>query len=230
MKLSKINNILICTLLAAGAAACGHHDEPEEAEPVEVEAPAAPVAMKVSRRVGNLSRQFNDKNPAHLEVAERVGIKPIESLRDVLRIERPLEEVATCEDFTVDELTHSFPYLVPEAAALLHDVGARFRDSIAARSGGDYRVIVTSVLRTNESVKRLRRRNVNSTENSAHLYGTTFDVSYVRFHQADSTSVECREGDMKNLLAEVLMELRDEGRCLVKFERKQGCFHITACR
>ena len=189
---------------------------------------SASVALRVSNRVGNLARQFNDLNPAHLAVADSLGITPIQSPRDAWLVRRPLERVATCEDFRLDSLTHSYPYLVPEAAALLHELGRRFSDSIAARSGADYRMIVTSVLRTAESVGRLKRRNINSTLNSAHLYGTTFDVSYVRFNRADSTSVECREGDMKNLLAEILMDLRDEGRCLVKYERKQGCFHITA--
>lgn len=186
--------------------------------------------MKISPKVGNLARQFNDLNDAHLEVASAVGIPPIHSLRDVWHLKKPIERVTTCEDFIVDSLTHSFPYLVPGAAALLHDIGRGFRDSLQSRGGGDYRIIVTSVLRTSESVGRLRRRNINSTENSAHLYGTTFDISYIRFQPSDSVGVMRREGDLKNLFAEVLMDLREQGRCLVKYERKQGCFHITSTR
>ncbi len=57
----------------------------------------------------------------------------------------------------VDELTHSHhPYLVSEAASLLHDVGRRFNDSLMARGGGNYRIKVTSALRTLESVNRLK--------------------------------------------------------------------------
>lgn len=189
---------------------------------------SAAVPLKISKRVGNLASQFNDLNAAHLEVASAVGIAPIRSLRDVWHLRKPLELVQSCDDYTVDSLTHSFPYLVPGAATLLHDIGRSFRDSLASRGGGDYRPIVTSVLRTSESVGRLRRRNVNSTENSAHLYGTTFDISYIRFQPSDSVGVERHEGDLKNLLAEILMNLRDQGRCLVKYERKQGCFHITS--
>lgn len=29
------------------------------------------------------------------------------------------------------------------------------------------------------------------------------------------------------IMAEVLNDLRNRGRCNVKFERKQSCFHIT---
>lgn len=186
------------------------------------------VPLKVSKRVGNLATQFKDLNDAHLEVASRVGIKPMESLRDVWYQPKPLEEVTSCSAFMLDSLTHSFPYLTPGANELLHDIGTRFNDTLQARGGGNYRIIVTSVLRTAESVKRLKRRNVNSTQNSAHLYGTTFDISYVRFDRSDSSTVFRTDGDLKNLLAEILMDLRDENRCLVKFERKQGCFHITS--
>lgn len=36
-----------------------------------------------------------------------------------------------------------------------------------------------------------------------------------------------REILMKRALGEVLRDLRYEGRCFVKYEVKQGCFHIT---
>ena len=98
-----------------------------------------------------------------------------------------------------------------------------------ARGGGNYRIKVTSALRTLESVNRLKKRNIKSLNRSAHLFGTTFDVSYVKF-PCDSITVARTDGDLKNLLAEILLDLRSEGRCLVKYERKQGCFHITATR
>lgn len=118
------------------------------------------------------------------------------------------------------------PYLVPEAAALLRDVGRGFNDSLAARGGGAYRVKVTSVLRTPVTVKKLRRRNVNAVATSAHLYGTTFDISYAKFI-CDSDTLPRTQEDLKNLLAEVLADLRNRNRCYVKYERKQACFHIT---
>ncbi len=31
-----------------------------------------------------------------------------------------------------------------------------------------------------------------------------------------------------NILGKVLSELRNEGRCYIKYERKQRCFHITS--
>lgn len=184
--------------------------------------------LNISRRVGNLASQFADLNPAHLVYAEKIGIKPIQSTRDILRLKRPIVEVKSNDNYYVDNLSHSYPYLVPQAAELLDTIGARFNQKLRAQGGGHYRVKVTSLLRTSESVGRLKRRNVNSTENSAHLYGTTFDISYVGFHEESLNTRRHTDGELKNLLAEVLLELRQEGKCLVKFERKQGCFHITA--
>ncbi len=83
------------------------------------------------------------------------------------------------------------------------------------------------MLRTPSTVKRLRRINVNATSESSHQYGTTFDISYSRFI-CDSINVNRSFEDLKNLLGEILYDLRQEGRCYVVFERKQSCFHVTA--
>lgn len=185
------------------------------------------VKMKINPLGGTLGRVFNDSNYVHLEEAERIGIHPIETLADVWRVRRPVCHIKSCREYVVDSLTHSLPYLVPEAADLLKEIGARFNDSLQARGGGSYRLKVTSVLRTKNGIKKLRRRNGNAVEASAHQFGTTFDISYAKFI-CDSVTVNRTQEDLKNLLGEVLKAIRDEGGCYVKYERKQACFHITA--
>lgn len=187
------------------------------------------VKLKINPIGGSLPRVFNDSNYIHLNEAQAIGIKPISNPADAWHINRPLRHIGTCREYYLDDLTHSLPFLVPEAADLLRDIGQRFNDSLMARGGGSYRLKVTSVLRTGSSVTSLRRRNVNAVEASAHQYGTTFDISYAKFI-CDSVTVARTQEDLKNLLAEVLKQLRDEQRCYVKYERKQGCFHITARR
>lgn len=176
---------------------------------------------------GVLGRVFNDSNYLHLQAAALIGITPIDSLANAWNLRRPIAKVTSCREYFIDDLTHSHPYLVPEAATLLKEIGAAFKDSMAARGGGDYRVKVTSVLRTQNSVAGLRRRNRNATSASAHLFGTTFDISYSKFI-CDSVTVPRTQEDMKNLLAEILADFRRRGRCYIKYERKQACFHITA--
>mgnify|MGYP000255442637 FL=1 len=90
---------------------------------------------------------------------------------------------------------------------------------------------MTSVLRTQDDVKRLRRRNGNASPNSAHFYGTTFDVSWKRFQKIedeDGRPLQDVSADtLKLVLSEVLRDLRKADKCYIKYELKQGCFHIT---
>ena len=58
---------------------------------------------------------------------------------------------------------------------------------------------------------------------SAHLYATTVDITYRRFEGTDLVNADI----YKYIMAEVLRDLRKEGRCYVKFELKQACYHIT---
>ena len=213
---------------------CGGDDDGHQtSQPVgmeEIEEPDSAVKMHRLKvcPIGSYTRVFNDLNAEHLAEARRIGIKPISSLYDAYNLRVPIMRISTCNDFAVDELTHSLPYLVPQATRLLHDIGRSFSDSVMARGGKKYKIRVTSVTRTDHTVARLRRGgNVNATVESAHRYGTTFDVSYIRFVCCDSSYVVAPQ-DLRGILAEVLDYYRDEGRCLVKYEVKQGCFHITA--
>lgn len=170
---------------------------------------------------------FNDSNAVHWADAERIGIEPLSDTRSHWRLRRPLVKIASCEDFYVEPLTYSSPYLVPEAAAMLHEIGRRFHDTLAVRGGGDYSIKVTSILRTPESVSRLRRHNANAIDSSVHQFGTTVDISYSQF-AAYNDRLPRSAVDLKAILAEVLVAMRREGKCWIKHEHRQPCFHITA--
>lgn len=187
----------------------------------------ATTRMKVNY-MGNLYRVFNDSNYIHWAAADSVGIVPLSDLRSHWHMRRPLVRITSCRDFFVEPLTHSVPYLVPEAADMVHEIGRRFTDSVAARGGSRYRIRITSVTRTPETVRRLRRRNVNAVDSSVHQLATTVDISYARFIPDADNPVDRSVDDLKGVLAEVLAAMRAEGKIYVKFERKQPCFHITA--
>lgn len=188
--------------------------------------PPGGIKMKINGLGGTLGRVFNDSNKFHIAVAEANGIEPLHTLGQVWGQAGRLERLQTCEAYYLDNMTHSLPYLVPKAHRLLTDIGSAFRDSLRSRGGGYYRVKVTSVLRTPALVRRLRRRNRNAVDTSAHLYATTFDISYLKFI-CDTPSMPRTQEDLKNLLGEVVEDMRRRGRCYVKYERKQACFHIT---
>ena len=182
-------------------------------------------------RIGSLSynRDFNDLNKVHLEAARKIGIEPVASREEAEHASKKMVEVRTNEYYEVEELTHSIPFLVPEAADLLEDIGRNFQDSLRNLNASLYKIKVTSVTRTVADVKSLRKRNTNSSLNSAHQYGTTFDVSWARYTKVDEEDTLNIDRDrLKMVLAMVLRDLRRADRCYVKHERRQGCFHITA--
>lgn len=179
------------------------------------------------KNIGNLRKVFCDLNDTHLVAATQKGINPINDLRSAFGIKGPIQKITTCEYYHVDSLTYSLPYLIPQAANLLADIGKGFSDTIMARGGKKYKIRVTSVLRTEGSVAKLRRVNRNASDSSAHQFGTTFDISYSKFFCCDSSYI-IRQEDLKNILGEILNDMRNNGRCFVKYEVKQGCFHITA--
>ena len=184
------------------------------------------------RGVVSYKRSFPDLNDKHLEVAKAVGIRPLEDREEAESMKEKLTHITDNEFYVVDSLTHSIPYLVPRASALLDTIGSNFLDSLAAKGLNTNQVIVTSVLRTQSDVKRLRRRNGNASANSAHCFGATFDVSWKRFKKVEDENgrplQDVGSDTLKLVLSEVLRDLRQAEKCYIKYELKQGCFHITA--
>ena len=176
-------------------------------------------------------RSFPDLNDTHMKAAKSLGIRPVKSREEAARRTGTLEQIASCETYHLDSLTHSVPYLVPKANDLLQRIGQNFLDSLSAKGLNPNKIIVTSVLRTQDDVKRLRRVNLNASANSTHCYGTTFDVSWKRFKKIDELDgrpyQDVSSDTLKLVLSEVLRDLRRDEQCYVKYELKQGCFHIT---
>ena len=177
-------------------------------------------------------RSFGDLNDAHLSAAQRIGVSPLQNRAAAEKLGKKVVEIKSGDLYQVDSLTHSIPFLVPRASALLDTIGANFLDSLESKGLNPNQVIVTSVLRTHDDVKRLGKRNVNASKNSAHVYGTTFDITYKRFHKVEDPDGRpmqgVREDTLKMVLSEVLRDLKKKEKCYVKYELKQACFHITA--
>lgn len=175
---------------------------------------------------------FPDLQDLHYEVASVLGVQPVQNREEAERRKDELVYVGASPFYHIDDhMSKSIPYLVPRASLLLHDIGCRFLDSLAVKRIPLHTIIVTSVLRTEDDVTALRRINGNASEQSCHRFGTTFDISYSRYrtvaHPDQPTPNPVRNDSLKFVLSEVLRDLREAGRCYVKHEVKQGCFHIT---
>lgn len=174
--------------------------------------------------VPNYKTAFPDSQSVQIVAAERWGVKPVKDREDAENRKKELVYVGESPYYHVDRLSSSIPYLVPRAAVLLQDIGQAFYDSLYVKGVPFNQLIVTSVLRSMDDVARLQRHNQNATERSCHLFGTTFDICYNRYHPV---AQYVRDDTLKWVLSEVLRDKREEGRCYVKYEVKQGCFHMT---
>ena len=176
--------------------------------------------------VRQYDRLFNDLNDTQLEAARKNGL-PSPITKEQAETDRRLVRIEPNQYYDIDKLTHSVPYLVPSAAKLLEDMGRAFQDSLFNRGyNRGHRFTVTSVLRTEETVRQLRRTNVNSTENSCHCYGTTFDISYFTY-STPKTGKTSSVDKMRQILYQVAYDMQRQARCYVKYEKQQTCLHIT---
>lgn len=178
------------------------------------------------------AREFNDMNDVQLKVAQAIGVPPVADRDAAELLKQRLVRIEDCDLYVIDSLTHSIPYLIPSAKELLDRIGRNFQDSLSAKGLNPNKLVVTSVLRTEADVAKLRRQNTNASENSTHRYGTTFDLSYWRYVKVPELRGRPYEDVppeyLRATLSQVLKDLHDEpGVCYVKYEMKQNCFHIT---
>lgn len=180
--------------------------------------------------VPHFGNTFPDQQDVQILAANKYGVNPVQNREEAEHSKGKLVYVGSNPFFYVDKLNNSIPYLVPRASVLLQDIGRAYFDSLQIKGIPLHKIIVTSILRTKDDVAKLRTRNGNATENSCHLYGTTFDVCYNRYKQIQTRQQPRRQvqnDTLKWVLSEVLRDMRNRNRCLIKYEVKQGCFHIT---
>lgn len=192
-----------------------------------------PQRIKVRGGSGylNASYRFKDVNDTQIVAAQQFGIVPLSSRNGLDSIIPSLIKIESSNAFKVDSLTHSVPYLTPSASDLLNTIATNFQMKLQQQGLAQYQFVVTSLLRTGDDVRKLRRVNRNAVKNSCHMYGTTFDIAYNCFEKVDSLpdfeGADASHKVLINTLGETLKELRDANRCYVKFERGQPCYHIT---
>ena len=246
MKLSKKRYLIsftVVVLLLAVVRWCFPQVAENRGEKLEVSEERTADSQEISRlspltsthhkiySVRDFKTCFPDTQAVQLASALKYGVKRVKDREDAEKRKNELVYVGANPYYHVDRLYSSIPYLVPRAAVLLQDIGEAFFDSLYVKGIPLHRPIVTSVLRSEADVVKLRRHNGNATENSCHLYGTTIDICYNRFETVENPNGpkrrEVRSDSLKYVLSEVLRDMREQGRCYIKYEVKQGCFHMT---
>lgn len=178
-------------------------------------------------RVNVYERHFNDLQPKQKRAALKNGLPPFKSRAEIeaqykkLRRRGKLVQIESDPKYIVGDLSVSSPYVVPKVEKLLDDIAKRFQQKSQSKA----RFVVTSVLRTEEDIAKLKKTNINASSASCHCNATTIDISYVRFGEDPVRNRS--DYELRLALAQTLHELRKAERCYVKIERKQYCYHIT---
>jgi len=190
---------------------------------------SVPVLSKAEK--GAL-RRYN--NNYHLKVAQKKGLKkPLHSRSDDKTSAKAfcdrydLVEITDNKYYEIPYLRNSLPYLQESAKEFLNLLGERFCDQLEESGLKKYRFSVSSILRTLEDQKSLRKSNVNATPNSSsHYYGRTFDIVQTRYFERDN-STPVYTYRLRNILLRELIKLQDEGKCYVLLEKQTKCIHVT---
>jgi hypothetical protein len=242
-------------------------ETPAPAAPAELAAVVAPSDLSVQRariearvdlvdralrKVRGLTREERaslrqDVNAAQLAVAQSGGVRAsgdaeIQRLR---RSGRLVELEDTTSYWVLRDLTHSVPFSTPSARGMLLEASRRFQVRMKEMGLPRFRLTVTSVLRTDESQADLRQRNANAAAGvSTHEYGTTMDISHIRFeppaadpglppemaqlHDSLMRDIAKRHASaLQGELGRVLRDMRKEGKVKVMMERQQPVYHTT---
>jgi hypothetical protein len=191
-----------------------------------------------------------DVQARQLAAAQRGGVRASdpEEVRRLVSSGRLVRMRDTTSLWVTHDLQFSVPNPTPSAHAMVAEAARRFQARMDALGAPRYRVTVTSVLRTDDTQKELRARNSNAAAGvSTHEYGTTVDISYVRYSPppADPSlppemaalqdsllrgAAQHRTGALRAELGRVLLEMRREGKLLVIMERNQPVYHMTVAR
>lgn len=184
----------------------------------------------VDYKQGLFSRRLNNKIPEYIVYSSSSGIIKCQDEKEILeRVgQGKLFEIRNSNGFIVEEMSHSYPYLTRNGQKLLSEVSTRFKEKISDTRVRGAKFRITSMTRTTDKLKSLREVNINTSLNSPHLYGNAFDISYLRFTTRQLFMTFCDRKYLKEALAEVIWQLKEEKKCWATYEVKQNCFHVVA--
>jgi hypothetical protein len=177
------------------------------------------------------SKKLNDRIVDYIDQSKLKGIKPCADENDIttMFVTGELSKIKAGRRYLFGDMDNSYPYLTRNSKKLLNEISRRFRKNLKEDNLWRTKFIITSMTRTTENVQELSKSNINVSENSPHMYGNAFDISYSSFKIGKRHITECDEWYLKEALAEVISGLRDEKRCWATYEKSQGCYHVV-CR
>jgi hypothetical protein len=117
--------------------------------------------------------------------------------------------------------------LTPYSKNLLDTIGIRFEKALNKSPLQGTNLIVTSMTRTLYTVSKLVKNNRTAVKRSPHLNGNSFDFSFSRFNTPRAID-NCELTFLQETISKILLDLKNEKRCWVTFERWEECLHVVA--
>jgi hypothetical protein len=167
----------------------------------------------------NCPQLFNDGVKIHRKAYNKEKINEQKNDKGLINLNKKgvLKKIESNNNYTIRKLYHSKPLLLPKAVIFLDSLSTAYRQLCELNSLTYIPFEITSVTRTVKSVSKLTKTNNNAIEESTHLHGKTFDISYRSFYNRNK---------QKEAFIKALSNLQKQKKCFVKFERN-GCLHIT---
>jgi len=182
--------------------------------------------MTKSVNCKNCEINFNERNSIHILASKKSSLhSPIKKeigIKKYLK-NKSLIPLKDGEGYIIDKMPYSYPFLTAKTISFIEALGMEFKTACELSHLPCRPFIITSALRTKETVNKLQSINPNAIKGSTHLYGCTFDIAWSRFGYGNDPDQE-----MLDLLIPCLKNMQNKGKCRIKFERNQACFHITA--
>lgn len=178
----------------------------------------------------DFSRKLNDRIVDYSAAAKLKGIKVCKDENELKKriSEGKLVQVKSGNSYVVEKMTFSYPCITTDSKLLLDEIARRLGEKSSQKGLKGVRFYITSMTRKADNIKSLRRFNRNASENSPHMYGNAFDISYKRFIARKWILTNCDKKFLKEALAEVIWQLRAENRCWATYEKVQNCFHVVS--
>jgi hypothetical protein len=176
------------------------------------------------------SRKLNDKIVEYSAAAKLTGIKVCKDEKELKKriSEGKLVKVKSGNYYIVEKMKFSYPCVTRESKILIDEIAEKLSAKASQKGLTGVRFYITSMTRISDNMKSLRRSNGNASANSPHLYGNTFDISYKRFVAHKWVLTNCDKKFLKEALAEVIWQLKEENQCWATYEKVQNCFHIVS--
>jgi hypothetical protein len=175
------------------------------------------------------SSSLNNFLKDYILVSEKEGVKAsadLKSLRRKIKAGQLIEAPAN-KSFILDTFQFSYAVLTPYSKNLLDTIGIRFEKALIKTPLEGTKLIVTSMTRTLYTVSKLVKNNRTAVKRSPHLNGNSFDFSFSRFNTPRAID-NCELTFLQETISKILLDLKNEKRCWVTFERWEECLHVVA--